>query len=146
MKVVLLIWYLNKNFCFRKIRSHLAPKIDFEIWKCPIFDGSSSNSLTRCKQILSDCSFVTKKLLNFAWLPMKFHNCGHISVYRYSSKVHARHHLLRQIMIMGTETTISLSLKPKSPLLSFCRIDTAHLSHKSKIYQMMHFECLMGDI
>ena len=78
MKVVLLIWYSNKNFCFRKIRSHLAPKIDFEIWKCPIFDGSSSNSLTRYKQILSGCSFVTKKLLNFAWLPVKFHNRGHI--------------------------------------------------------------------
>ena len=82
MKVVLLIWYSNKNFCFRKIRSHLAPKIDFEIWKCPIFDGSSSNSLTRYKQILSGCSFVTKKLLNFAWLPMKFHNRGHITAHQ----------------------------------------------------------------
>ena len=81
MKVVLLIWYSNKNFCFRKIRSHLAPKIDFEIWKCPIFDGSSSNSFTRYKQILSGCSFVTKKLLYFTWLPMKFQNRGHISAY-----------------------------------------------------------------
>ena len=83
MKVVLLIWYSNKNFGFWKIESYLASKIDFEIWKCPIFDGSSSNSLTRYKQILLECSFVTKKLLNFAWLPMKFHNRGHISVYTY---------------------------------------------------------------
>ena len=62
-----------------KIMSHLAPKIDFEIWKCHIFDGLSSNSLKRYKQILSGYSFVTKNLLNFAWLSMKFHNRGHIN-------------------------------------------------------------------
>ena len=81
MKVVLLIWYSNKNFCFRKIRSHLAPKINFEIWKCPIFDDSSSNSLTRYKQILSECSLEGKNVLNFTCLPMKFHNRGHTTVH-----------------------------------------------------------------
>ena len=47
---------------------------------CLIFAGWSSSCLKRYKQILSGCSFVTKKLLNFAWLPMKFHNHGHINI------------------------------------------------------------------
>ena len=47
----------------------------------PIFDGSSSNCLTRYKQILSGCSFVTIKLLNFTRLTMKTHDRGHASVH-----------------------------------------------------------------
>ena len=47
----------------------------------PIFDGSSSNCLTRYKQILSGCSFVTIKLLNFTRLTMKCHDRGHATVY-----------------------------------------------------------------
>ena len=45
----------------------------------PIFNGSSSNCLTRYKQILSGCSFVTKTLLNINWLAMKTNNHCHIS-------------------------------------------------------------------
>ena len=80
MKVVLLIWYSNKNFGFRKIESYLASKIDFEIWKCPIFASSASNCLTRYEQILSGCSLGCKNALNFTCLPMKFHNRVHTSV------------------------------------------------------------------
>ena len=81
MKVVLLIWYSNKNFGFRKIESYLASKIDFEIWKCPIFASSASNCLTRYEQILSGCSLGCKSALNFTCLPMKFHNRVHTNVH-----------------------------------------------------------------
>ena len=81
MKVVLLIWYSNKNFGFRKIESYLASKIDFEIWKCPIFASSASNCLTRYKQILSGCSLGCKNALNLTCLPMKFHNRVHTSAH-----------------------------------------------------------------
>ena len=77
MKVVLLIWYSNKNFGFRKIESYLASKIDFEIWKCPIFASSASNCITRYEQILTGCSLGCKNALNFTYLPMKFHNLVH---------------------------------------------------------------------
>ena len=80
MKVDLLIWYSNKNFGFRKIESYLPSKIDFEIWKCPIFASSASNCLTRYEQILSGYSLGCKNALNFTRLPMKFHNCGHTTV------------------------------------------------------------------
>ena len=80
MKVVLLIWYSNKNFGFRKIESYLASKIDFEIWKCPIFASSASNCLTRYEQILSGCSLGCKNALNFTCLPMKFHNRSHTNI------------------------------------------------------------------
>ena len=80
MKVVLLIWYSNKNFGFRKIESYLASKIDFEIWKCPIFASSASNCLTRYEQILLGCSLEYKNALNFTCLPMKFHNRGRTTV------------------------------------------------------------------
>ena len=79
MEVVLLIWYSNKNFGFRKIESYLASKIDFEIWKCPILTSSASNCLTRYDQILTGCSLGCKNALNFTCLTMKFHNCGHTS-------------------------------------------------------------------
>ena len=81
MKVVLLIWYSNKNFGFRKIESYLASKIDFEIWKCPIFARSTSHCLTRYEQILSGCSLGCKNALNFTCLPMKFHNCVHTTTH-----------------------------------------------------------------
>ena len=81
MKVVLLIWYSNKNFGFRKIESYLASKIDFEIWKCPIFASSASNCLTKYKQILSGCSLGCKYALNFTRLIMKLHNHGHTTVH-----------------------------------------------------------------
>ena len=81
MKVVLLIWYSNKNFGFRKIESYLASKIDFEIWKCPIFASSASNCLTRYEQILSGCSLGCKNALNFTRLPMKFHNRVHTTLH-----------------------------------------------------------------
>ena len=64
MKVVLLIWYSNKNFSFRMIESYLASKINFEIWKCPIFASSASNFLTKYEQILSGCSLGCKNALN----------------------------------------------------------------------------------
>ena len=81
MKVVLLIWYSNKNFGFRKIESYLASKFEFEIWKCPIFASSASNRLTRYKQILSVCSFGCKNALNFTCLSIKFHNRGCTNVW-----------------------------------------------------------------
>ena len=71
MKVVLLIWYSNKNFSFRKIESYLASKIDFEFWKCPIFASPASKCLTRYEQILSGCSLGCKNALNFTCLFMK---------------------------------------------------------------------------
>ena len=37
MKVVLLLWYSNKNFCFRKIRSHLVKKNWLWNLKMPYF-------------------------------------------------------------------------------------------------------------
>ena len=90
MNVVLLIWYSNKNFGFRKIESFLASKIDFEIWKCPIFASSASNRLTRYEQILSGCSLGCKNALNFTCLTKKFHypvhtNIGHESIWQWES-------------------------------------------------------------
>ena len=81
MNVVLLIWYSNKNFGFRKIESYLPSKIDFEIWKCPIFASSASNCLIRYEQILSGCSLGCKNALNFTCLTMKFHNRVHTTTY-----------------------------------------------------------------
>ena len=82
MKVVLLIWYSNNDFGFMKIVSYLASKIDFEIWKCPIFASSASNCLTRYEQILSGCSLGCKNALNFTCLTMKFHNHVHTTWHR----------------------------------------------------------------
>ena len=56
----------------------------------PIFDGSSSNYLTRYKQILSGCSFVTIKLLNFRRLTIKCHDRGHASVQVLDAQVKAK--------------------------------------------------------
>ena len=81
MKVILLISYSNKKFGFRKIESYLASKIDFEIWKCPIFASCTSNCLTRYKQILSGCSLGCKNSLNITRVPMKFHNRGHTTAH-----------------------------------------------------------------
>ena len=83
MKVVLLIWYSNKIFGFRKIESYLASKIDFEIWKFPIFASSASKCLTRYEQILSVSLLGCKNALNFTCLPMKFHNSGHTDIQDY---------------------------------------------------------------
>ena len=77
IKVVLLIWYSNKNFGFRKIESYLASKFEFEIWKCPIFASSASYCLTRYEQILSGCSLGCKSAWKFTCLLIKFHNRGH---------------------------------------------------------------------
>ena len=44
---------------------------------CPIFASSTSNCLTRYKQILFGCSLGCKNALNFTCLPMKFHNRVH---------------------------------------------------------------------
>ena len=77
MKVVLLTWYSQEYFGFRKIESFLASKIDFEIWKYLIFDGTASNCLVRYKHILSVCSFECKNVLNFTCLLMNFHDHGH---------------------------------------------------------------------
>ena len=90
MKVVLLIWYLNKNFGFREIESNVASNIDFEIWKCPNFASSASNCLTRYKQILSGSSLECKNALKFTRLSMKFYNhgrtSGHILTYATNTK------------------------------------------------------------
>ena len=48
--------------------------VDFEIWKHPTFGGSALSCLTRHKKILSGCWFGCKNILNFIYLPMKFHN------------------------------------------------------------------------
>ena len=56
-------------------------KIDFEIWKCPIFASSASNCLTRYEQILSVCSLGSKNALNFTCLTMKFQNCHHTNLH-----------------------------------------------------------------
>ena len=71
------------NFGFRKIESYLASKIDFEIWKCPIFASSASNCLTRYEQILSGCLLGCKNVLNFIHLPIKFQNHDHTNVSSY---------------------------------------------------------------
>ena len=77
MKVVLLIWYSNKNFGFRKIELYLASNINSEIWKCLIFDGTASIYPTKHKQTFSVYSFGCKNVLNFSCLPMNLHNRGH---------------------------------------------------------------------
>ena len=46
----------------------------FLVKMSPIFYGLSSKCLTRYKQILSGCSFVNIKLLNFTCLPRKCHD------------------------------------------------------------------------
>ena len=90
MKVDLLIWYSNKNFGFRKIESHLVSKIDFEIWKCPIFASLASNCLTIYEQIFSGCSLGCQNALNFTCLPLKFHNrgCTNIDLWSWLLKLH----------------------------------------------------------
>ena len=52
----------------------------YQVKMTPIFDGSSSNCLTKYKQILSECVFKHKNLLNVNCLSMKFNNRGHINV------------------------------------------------------------------
>ena len=45
MKVIFLIWFSGKKFGFRMADFYLASRIDFEIWKCLIFDGTASRCL-----------------------------------------------------------------------------------------------------
>ena len=59
----------------------MTSKIDSEPWKCPIFDGSASNCLTRYQKLLWGCSLGCKNLLNFGWDNIKFHNHHQASVY-----------------------------------------------------------------
>ena len=67
----------NNNFGFRKIALYLASKIDFEIWKYLIFDGTASSCLTRYKQILSVCSFWCENVLNFTCFSKNFPDYVH---------------------------------------------------------------------
>ena len=74
IKVVPLNWYSSMNFRFRKIALYFPLKIDFEIWKCLIFDVTASSCLTKYQQICSVCSFGCKNVFNFTSLPMNFYD------------------------------------------------------------------------
>ena len=81
MKIILLIWYSNKNFGFRMIDLYLASKSDFKIWKCLISDGTASSCLTIYKEFLSVCSFGGNYVLNLTCLTMNFHDRVHATAY-----------------------------------------------------------------
>ena len=65
----------RKEIHFREDWVDIWPRKLTELWKCPIFDNSDLNRLTRYQKILSVCSLGCKNLLNFTWNTIKFHNC-----------------------------------------------------------------------